>query len=138
MSKTAITDLAVGSTAEKNEKMRSIPGEKTIAGACLFLLVFGLVDFGRVLSLYEFMSYAADQTATYAVVRATVGGRAPTASDIETRVRFVVGDAASATTMWDRANRAQAVQVTVQAPFEPLMPILPSIALRSTRVVSSF
>lgn len=115
--------------------------EMALAGPLCFLLLFGIMELGRVIWLYDSMSHGAREAARYAIVRGAESGRAATATDIETYVRDVVGlSTAQVTTTWSPDNQpGSVVQVHVQHPFVPVVPILPSLSLSTTsRMVISF
>jgi Flp pilus assembly protein TadG len=118
-----------------------LSGRNCSAAPLLFLLLFGITEFGRALWLYGTMSHGAREAARYAIVRGAESGRAVTSNDIEAYVRNVVGlSTAQVTTTWAPDNKpGSVVQVRVQAPFESAVPIIPSMPLSTTsRLVISF
>jgi Flp pilus assembly protein TadG len=116
--------------------------EMAVAFPLLVLLLFGVAEFGRAVWLYDTTAHAAREATRYAIVRGGESGRAVTANDIEQYVRgsiVGVGDA-QVTTTWEPDNRpGSAVEVTVRVTFNPALPIMPSLPLRSTsRLIISF
>lgn len=116
--------------------------EMAVAGPLFFMLLFGIIEFGRVIWLYGTISHAAREAARYAIVRGEESGRAVTAIDVETYVRNRAPglSAATVTTTWEPDNKSgSVVQVRVQLPFDPVVPILPPLPLSTTsRLVISF
>ena len=118
--------------------------EFAFVGILLFTLVFGILEFGRAIWIYETVAHLAREGARYAIVRGAESGSTATASDVET---YVQGRAAGmpglvVTTAWDPDNEpGSVVQVRVDRAFDPVVPLvgLGPITLSSTsRLVIAF
>jgi Flp pilus assembly protein TadG len=115
--------------------------EVALVAPLFFMLMFGITEFGRAIWLFGSISHAAREGTRYAIVRGGESGRAATEDEIQTFVRNVIGlSDAQVTTTWDPDNMpGSVVEVTVQLPFDPIFPVMPSVPLSSTsRLVISF
>jgi Flp pilus assembly protein TadG len=115
--------------------------EMAVALPLLMVLLLGVTEFGRAVWLYDTTAHAAREATRYAIVRGGESGRAVTANDIQQYVRGIVGVGnAQFTTTWQPDNQpGSAVEVTVQVTFNPALPVMPSLPLRSTsRLIVSF
>lgn len=124
-----------------NRERGAALGEIVVAIPLLFVLLFGVMELGRAIWLFNSISHGARQGTRYAIVHGSDSGRDATPADIETYVRGVIGlGDATVTTTWEPDNApGSIVQVAVQAPFQPVMPILPPMTLESTsRLVISY
>jgi Flp pilus assembly protein TadG len=54
-----------------------------------FMFVFGVMDFGRALYTYHFVSHAACEATRYAIVRGSTSTDPATAADVETYVKSI-------------------------------------------------
>ena len=103
------------------------------------LLVFGAIEFGRLIYTYNFIAYAAREGTRYASVRGNDSGHPASASAVST---YVKGEAIAlksanitVTTTWSPDNHAgSVVRVKVSYTYAPLLRfILPnSLSLAST------
>jgi Flp pilus assembly protein TadG len=116
--------------------------EFAIAGLLFLTLLFGIMEFGRAVWIYGTAAHAAKEGARWAIVRGAESGRAATATDVESYVRSRATGMTSVTvtTTWSPDNKpGSVVQVKVDCPFQPVLPLLPSMTLTSTsRMVISF
>lgn len=113
-----------------------------LASILFFMLLFGIMEFGRAMWIYDTVAHAAKEGARYAIVRGTESGRAATAADVEAYVRSRATGMTmlAVTTTWDPDNEpGSVVQVRVESPFQPVVSFVPLITLSSTsRLVISF
>ena len=123
------------------DKTRSERGSMLVEGAlCLtvyLMILFGTIDFGRMVFAYNFVSYAAREAARYAMVRGTT--HPTTAAALLT---YVQGEAIglnsgsiTVTPTWTPDHTpGSTVQVLVQYSFQPIAPYMPGgpITLSST------
>lgn len=118
--------------------------ELAFVSLLFFALVFGIMEFGRAIWIYDTVAHLAREGARYAIVRGAESGRATSAGEVET---YVQGRAAGmtnlvVTTTWEPDNEpGSVVQVRVEQTFLPIVPLLPlpSMTLTSTsRMVITF
>ncbi len=118
--------------------------EVAIVGILFFTLVFGIMEVGRAIWIYDTVAHLAREGARYAIVRGAESGQVVGAAEVEA---YVQGRAAGmtglvVTTTWDPDNDpGSVVQVQVDRPFDPVVPLvgLGPIALSSTsRMVIAF
>jgi Flp pilus assembly protein TadG len=124
--------------------------EQALVLATLLAVMFGIIDFGRALYTYHFVSEAAREATRWASVRGNTcvgltGGCPAGASDVQTHVANISGmglDPAkiTATTSWpiqpyssptcadNIKNPGCVVQVKVDYAFQFIVPFLPSAA----------
>jgi Flp pilus assembly protein TadG len=111
--------------------------EFTLSFLLFFTVVYGIMEFGRIVASYNILAGAAREGARYAIVHGSASGSAATASDIQTVVRhWAIGldqSSVNVTTTWTPGNTPGSV-VRVQAqynvtPFTSL--ITQSITLQS-------
>ncbi len=118
-------------------------GSSLVEGALCFtvflMILFGMIDFGRAVFAYNFISYAAREGARYAIVRGNSGGHAASTTDISSFVKQeAIGldpSAITVNTTWTQdKNAGSTVQVQVQYSFQPVVPYMPSgpLTLAST------
>lgn len=118
--------------------------EFTVVVALLFTLVFGIIDFGRALYTYHFVSYAAHEATRWASVRGAnctglADGCPAQQSDITTYVQKLAtgmgGIDPNAITItpanpWPTGNSpGNPVKVTVTYNFKFLLPFMPANAI---------
>jgi Flp pilus assembly protein TadG len=107
-----------------------------------FMLLFGIMEFGRAIWIYDTVAHAAKEGTRYAIVRGSESGRAASAADVEdyVRSRATGMTVLAVTTTWEPDNDpGSVVEVRVQSPFEPVVWFLPPIPLTSTsRMVIAF
>ncbi|MGH9943141.1 MAG: TadE/TadG family type IV pilus assembly protein [Pyrinomonadaceae bacterium] len=115
--------------------------EFAVASLVFFLMLFGVMEFGRAIWAYNSMAHAAREGARYAIVRGSESGRAASTTDVEAYVRDRAGlNTAQVTTTWVPDNKpGSEVQVSVRYNFQPALPFIPSMVLSSTsRMMISF
>jgi Flp pilus assembly protein TadG len=98
------------------------------------LLVFGIMDFGRAVYAYNFVSYAARVGARYASVRGSSSGHAAQATDVQATVthQAIALDAArlTVTTTWTPDNKpGSVVSVRVAYTYRPMITFIMSSPL---------
>src|SRR2546425_957091 len=104
--------------------------ESGICFVVFFIILLGILDVGRGIYSYNFMSAAAKEGTRYAMVHGNSSGSIASASDIQNVVRSwligVVGaDSATVTTTWTPDNKPGGlVQVQVQCAFAPISSLL--------------
>jgi Flp pilus assembly protein TadG len=96
----------------------------------IFLMIlFGSIDFGRMVFAYNFCSYAAREATRYAIVRGTVN--ATTSSAITSFVKHEAagldGSAITVTSTWTPDHTpGSTIQVKVSYTFKPIAPYMPA------------
>lgn len=119
-------------------RARSQRGSAIVEGAlCLtvfLMLIFGIMDFGRAVFGYNFVSAGAREGSRYAMTRGASSGRIATASAVTAYVKtWAVGldpTAISVNTTWTPDNQpGSVVKVNVQYTFQPIVPYMPSGSL---------
>gem|GEM_PF-425356 len=100
----------------------------------LLLLIVGIAWGGQLLAAYEFVSYAAQEAARYAIVRGATSPNPVTADEISSFVTnmavSVDPNALSVTTTWLPNNEpGSAVQVQVQYNFASTLPFVPQVTI---------
>src|SRR6266404_283225 len=124
-----------------DSKKRSERGSSIVEGAlCMtvfLMIIFGTIDFGRMVFAYNFVSYAAREATRYASVHGTT--HAVINTDVTTFVTneaiALDSSALSVTTTWPTNHKpGSTVQVRVQYSFTPVAPYIPTgpITLSST------
>lgn len=112
--------------------------ESALAFTTFLFMVFGVMEFGRAVWMYNSLTYLAHEGARYACVRGNSSGQAATTSDVSAYVKSVaVGVAPSAllvtTTYLPNNNPGSAVKVTVQYAFSFVAPFIGTgIPMRGT------
>lgn len=95
-----------------------------------YAFVFGVMDFGRALYSYHFVSHAAREAARYAIVHGSASSEPATANDITQYVRNIAPDgidlsAITVSTTWSPDNTPGSnVKVQVQDNFHFIMPLV--------------
>ena len=95
-----------------------------------YAFVFGVVDFGRAVYSYHFVSYAAREATRYAIVHGAESSDPATATDIAQYVKNITPDginpnAITVSTTWTPDNSPGSdVRVQVQDDFHFIMPPL--------------
>jgi len=116
-------------------------GAALVEGALTFttflMLLFGIMDFGRLIWARNMLGNAAREGARFAIVRGSTSGRAATQSNIASVVQSsAVGlsSAVSTNVTWTPGNApGNAVTVRAQYTFTPILPFIPySVNLQST------
>ncbi len=113
--------------------------ESALTAVLLFMLIFGIVGFGRAIWAYGWVSHAAREATRWAAVRGSESGRAAAASDV---TNFVSQQLAGLTnnnnelnvaTTWSPNNSPGSfVQVTVQYTCTQIVPWVPQIVVSSS------
>ena len=97
-----------------------------------FMFVFGVMDFGRALYTYHFVSNAACEATRYAIVRGSSSTNPVTASDIQAYVKSITPEGIdpnqlTITTTWSPdENPGSTVKVQVRDNFQFMTPVLAS------------
>ena len=118
--------------------------ELSLVGPLLFMLVFGIMEVGRAIWIYDTVAHLAREGARYAIVRGGESGRAASTADVDAHLQSLAAGMTglAVTTTWTPDNEpGSVVQVRVDRPFDPIVPLvgLPPITLSSTsRMVISF
>ncbi len=118
--------------------------ELGLVGLLLFTLVFGIMEFGRAIWIYDTVAHLAREGARYAIVRGAESGQAASAADVDAHLQSLAAGmmGLAVTTTWTPDNEpGSVVQVRVDRPFDPIVPLvgLGPITLSSTsRLVISF
>jgi Flp pilus assembly protein TadG len=128
---------------------RGEKGATLVESALVFTLfvfvVFGIMDFGRLVFAFNFVAYGAREGTRYASVRGSASGRAVLASDVKSYVarQAVALDSSKLTvnTTWSPNNSpGSTVKVNVSYSYKPMLGILlpgaVSIGSKSQMVIS--
>jgi Flp pilus assembly protein TadG len=97
-----------------------------------FMFVFGVMDFGRALFTYHFVSNAACEATRYAIVRGSSSTEPVTASDIESYVKSIAPEGVDrdnliiSTTWSPNDSPGSTVHVQVSDNFRFMTPVLTS------------
>ncbi len=111
--------------------------EAALTAIMLFMILFGIVGFGRAVWAYGWVSHAAREASRWAAVRGSQSGRPCSSSDVTS---FVAGETAgldrsqlTVTTTWSASNDPGAyVQVKVQYVVSQIVPWVPAMTVQST------
>ena len=100
-------------------------------------VMFGILEFGRVVTAYNVMSGATREGTRYAIVHGSQSGAAATSTDIQDKVRsWCIGldsSAVTVTTTWPSGNGpGKPVNVTTRYTFTPLVGFLTSFTIGSS------
>lgn len=111
--------------------------ESTLTLMLLFMLIFGIVGFGRAVWAFGWVSHAAREGSRWAAVRGAQSGRPAAPSDVTTYVQSEVAsldpNQLVVTTTWPTNNNAGSyVKVNVQYTVTKLVPWVPQIVVQST------
>jgi len=110
--------------------------EFALVSIVFLVIVFGTLDFGRMVSEYNIVANAAKDGSRYASVRGAATSSPATASDVSSYVQGrAMGMSVTVTTTWNPHNKSgSTVAVQVQGTFSPIIGILPqsTITLSST------
>lgn len=118
--------------------------ELSLVGILLFTLVFGIMELGRAVWIYDTVAHLAREGARYAIVRGAESSQPASAADVDAHLQTLAGGMTGymVTTNWTPDNEpGSVVQVRVDRPFDPIVPLvgLPPITLSSTsQMVISF
>jgi Flp pilus assembly protein TadG len=122
--------------------------EFALVSILLFMLVFGVMEFGRAVFTYGTVAHLAREGARFAIVRGNESQVRETPADAAAVEAFVLSRAAgiddlTVTTTWPDGdnNPGSVVQVSVSKDFNPIAPLVPlgAITMASTsRMVISF
>ena len=106
----------------------------------LFLLI-GVMECGRLLNSYHFLSNASREAVRWAMVRGADSGRAVDAAAVTSYVKSIAPgmdtDAITVTTTWIPDNDpGSAVKVDIQYAFQPIVPFIPGITMNSASQIT--
>ena len=124
-------------------RKRTQSGNGLVEGALVFLvffvMIFGLMDFGRMVWTYTMISYGAREAARYAIVHGTASGHTASVSTIQGIVTSHAPglDPNSVTTnvtFTPDQTAGSTAKVAVTYSFTPLVPYMPqgTISMKST------
>ena len=123
-------------------------GEKgtTLVESCLVLMLFfflliGIIECGRVLNSYHFLSNASREAVRYAMVRGADSGRAVSEANITSYVKSMAPgmdpNAFTVTTTWTPDNEpGSAVRVNIQYAFQSIVPFIPAVTMASASQIT--
>ncbi len=124
-------------------------GEKgmTLVESCLILMLFfflliGIVECGRVLNSYHFLSNASREAVRYAMVRGADSGRAVSAANMTSYVKSIAPGmdptAFTVTTTWPHGDNepGSAVRVNIQYAFQSIVPFIPAVTMASASQIT--
>ena len=110
--------------------------ESALVFTVFMVMVFGIMDWGRMMLANNFVSYAAREATRYASVHGTASGHSCTSTDLTNLVNgAAVGLDTSKITVtptWSpNHNAGSTVSVTVQYAFTPIAPYVPTATLKA-------
>ncbi len=120
------------------EEQASALVEFALVSILFFTVVFGIMEYGRMILTYNVVSTAARLGGRYAAVRGSTSGHVATSDAIKTYVAsksLGILAASNVTVTWSPDNKpGSTVQVQTQKTFRPIVPLLPqtNLTLRST------
>lgn len=113
--------------------------EGSLVFLAFFVMIFGIMDFGRMIWTFTLLSHGAREATRYAMVHGTASGNTATVSQIQGIVtsRMVALATSSVTTnvtFTPDQNPGSNVKVAVSYNFTPLSPYIPAatIPMKST------
>ncbi len=112
--------------------------ESALTLVLFFMLLFGIVGFGRAMWAYSWVSHAAREATRWASVRGKDSGQTITSSSVDDYVKaHTLGLSAAAvttTTIWQDAKHAPGtpVTVTVHYSLSQIVPWVPAMTVSST------
>ncbi len=111
--------------------------ESALTAIMLFMLLFGIVGFGRAVWAYGWVSHAAREASRWASVRGSQSGRPCSNSDVAAYVASEIAglDSSQLTvnTIWIANNNPGSyVQVQVQYVVTQIVPWVPQMTIQST------
>lgn len=114
--------------------------EFAIVGAVFLTLLIGMIEFSAAMYAYDFVSYAASQTARYAMVRGSTSTSPATSSQLQAYAQSLATGLnpanLSTTAAWTPNNQpGSLVQVTVQYNFQFVGGLFPSAIFPFTDTV---
>lgn len=121
-------------TRRRMRERGSVMIETALSLLVFLMILFGIMDYGRALFAYNFVSFAAGQGARYAMVRGSSSSTPATATTVQDYVRnqavALDKNAITVATTWAPDNKpGSTVQVAVTYSFQPVVPFLPSSAM---------
>jgi len=125
----------------KHEKRGGQRGSAMLEGALsltvFLMIIFGTIDFGRMVFAYNFVSYAAREATRYAVVRGTANpvDAAGLTTFVKSEAIGLDRSAITVTPTWTPDHTpGSTVQVKVSYSFQPIAPYMPTgpITMNST------
>ncbi|HZT69946.1 MAG TPA: TadE/TadG family type IV pilus assembly protein [Terriglobia bacterium] len=118
-----------GSASRRNERGAALL-ECSLVIVVFFMFVFGVMDFGRAIYTYHFVSNAACEATRYAMVRGATSTDPVTATDIQNYVKSITPQgidpsALTVSTSWSPNNApGSSVRVAVSDNFRFMTPFL--------------
>ncbi|MGH7780066.1 MAG: TadE family protein [Candidatus Binataceae bacterium] len=114
--------------------------EFAIVGAVLLTLLLGMIEFSGAMYAYDFVSYAAGETARYAMVRGSTSTSPAQLSDLQSYAQGLASGLAlsklAVSAAWTPNNKpGSLVKVTVQYNFQFAGGLLPSATFPFTDTV---
>jgi Flp pilus assembly protein TadG len=100
--------------------------EFAITSALFFLLLFGIIEGGRAIWIYNTMAHAASEGARFAMVRSSQSGNQANVETIRTHVLGKVAGISNVTVdpIWSGGNvPGSTISVTVSHQFSPILPV---------------
>lgn len=114
--------------------------EFAIVGAVFLTLLLGMIEFSAAMYAYDFVSYAASQTARYAMVRGSTSTSPATLNQLQTYAQSLATGLNTAnlstTAAWTPNNQpGSLVKVTIQYKFQFVGGLFPSATFPFTDTV---
>ena len=120
-------------------RQRSGEQGATLLESCLIITLFlflllGIVECGRALNAYTFLSNSSRQAVRFAIVRGADSGRAVDSTAVTNYVKSIAPgmdpDAFTVTTTWTPDNEpGSAVRVNIEYDFQPVVPFIPPVTM---------
>jgi len=101
--------------------------EFALGAILLFTLIFGIIEFGRLIYAYSVVANAAREGARFASVNPTA-----TAGDVQAAAQALAVGVPITVADYDVDNDTGTVSVTVTHTFTPVTPFAPTVPLSST------
>ncbi len=115
--------------------------ESSLIILLFFFLVIGVVECGRALSAFHFLSNASREAVRWAMVRGGDSGRACSSADVTAYVKSIAPgmdpNALTVTTTWTPDNTPGSdVKVDIQYSFQPVVPFIPAVNMGSASQIT--
>ena len=115
--------------------------ESSLIVMLFFFLLIGIMECGRVLNSYHFLSNASREAVRYAMVRGADSGRAVDANAVTYYVKSIAPgmdpSAFTVTTTWTPDNEpGSAVKVNIEYDFQSIVPFIPAVTMSSASQIT--
>ncbi len=118
----------------RNEHGGSMVELALVMGLIFLPLLFGFLEYGRIVFSKSTVTTSAREGVRWAIVRGSTSGNTTNAAGVANYVKGITAiSPISVTTTWDDASKAPltAVTVSVSYSYQPLVPFIPPMTLTS-------